>query len=235
MRSLLSELRDGVRCKAVKEHLRPESDEFVRLELNRGICGLPSIFYAVQHGDIRILQEWVGYGVSVNTVSPDSNMPLLGFSIIRSTDKEHDKTEMVTTLLRLGASPSFVPKALIFPLHAKLNISDSLKKASHKCGDDDDKWWEGNMGKQFLSGLNLTPRYLLAKAKGIPELPPRFWQVAKRHESEAIFGIHYLVAQEYAVSELIRHLLGYFLLQSERPLVLVFGRPSGHGKTEIAK
>lgn len=64
----------------------------------------------------------------------------------------------------------------------------------------------------------------------------RHRQVAKLKHAEPILGIPYfLIGQTIASDRLLQKLLSHLVIPSNRPLVLAFAGPSGHGKTELAR
>ncbi len=83
--------------------------------------------------------------------------------------------------------------------------------------------------------LNLTQRYFLSKAAEIGRPSARTLQVAKLHGITALIQApYYLIGQEFAAAEAFERIIHHIAIGDERPLVMVFAGPSGHGKTELA-
>jgi hypothetical protein len=172
----------------------------------------------------------------MDAVHSQTQTPLLTFAIMHRETIETDTTNIVRTLLSLGASPLALPQGLCSPCCKDLAAdgldSDSLGSLTPPKA----KWLTKSAMTKLARTTHLTHRYNLERAANIKRPSIRHRQVARFKNTEAIIGLPYfLIGQSIAATMLVRKCLTYLTVPTKRPLVLCFAGPSGHGKTELAR
>ena len=143
-------------------------------------------------------------------------------------------TELVSTLLGLGAKPSVIPSDMW-----KRYLETPLAKCANWSEVHNDGHWAkaDKRYRQLLSKtLNLSQRYFLEKASRLADPSGRKLQVARAHQMSKLLEVPYhIIGQEHATQKVFDDITYHVSLQLGKPLVLLFSGPSGHGKTELAK
>ena len=218
-------------------------NDTVKTRINGTVEGIPSIFYAVKSNDADLVRLWASYDANIAVVHPASGTPLLAYAIGLSEELDGcDTSDMVTTLLSLGASPKCIPDAFYQPYNRDLPEDELLVHIDGVDADGADLHYEwqwcrhASIRRRMVRTMHLTNRYHLDRATRLPRVSIRHRQVAAMRNAKGVLGIpHYLVGQTIAAHQLMRKLLTYLTVPSKKPLVLVFAGPSGHGKTELAR
>ena len=215
-------------------HLADYSRVTVEREINDEIKGFPSIFYIVARNDEILLRMWAAHGGNVSAVHGASRVPLVAFVIAQSEMIQQDTTMLLAVLLGLGAPPDAIPPAFYTPYHQDLPADGpNLQGSGH---DPVPVWCTVATSRRLARTANLGQRYYLNSAARLVPTTARSRQVAVRKKAQAVLEIPYfLVGQTTASNRLLRKLISHIMIPSERPLVLAFAGPSGHGKTELAR
>ncbi|KAI1137349.1 P-loop containing nucleoside triphosphate hydrolase protein [Hypoxylon sp. FL0543] len=235
-KDLVGAMQNGAPVNILKNYLDYYDNTTIGAHINDTVEGFPSIFYAVETNDIAVVRIWVSHGAEVNVVHEISRTPLIAFAICHGEVAQEDTSQMVATLLSLGASPTAVPSDL-YSSYIKDPPTADPKAESIKLETDTESAWCTDEARKTLSkAINLTHRYYLHKAATTKKPSRRHKQVAKLRSAEPLLGIQYfLIGQIIASARLLQKLLAYLMLPSKKPLVIVFAGPSGHGKTELAR
>lgn len=236
LRALVGGVQHGWNAQVVSNYLKRFDQQHLIEALNRAVEGVPSIFYPVSTNDEAIVRLWSTNGGDVNAVHP-SGVPLLAFAILNTQNIGADTTQMVAILLGLGASPETIPRACYKPQIEELSGKKQKKSSPDESKDPEPDWFTEEVKKKILQAINLTQQYYLAKASKTKQPSRRKKQVARRRDAEPLLGIPYfLVGQSLASSRLLQKFLTHLAKgSSQKPLVLAFAGPSGHGKTEMAR
>lgn len=84
--------------------------------------------------------------------------------------------------------------------------------------------------------LTLTQKYLLGKMSRTRKASARERQAMDILKISALKELPlFLNGQDFTVSAIVKTVTSHMLIMGNRPLVMVFAGPSGHGKTEVAK
>lgn len=219
-------LRDYLSCRTRSEVSAALKDTF---------CGFPSIFYAAATNNAAILRLWCECGAEVSAVHRASKTPLLAFVIAHGAISDSDTTEMVATLLSLGASPAVVPPDLYSAFYEDLDEQEDLKQVTET--QPEAAWCSAASRKQLIRSLNIVQRYYLHRASKLKRPSGAFHLVAGQCRTPQILGMqHFLIGQSVATKMLLGYLTAYLTGDAPTsPLVLTFAGPSGHGKTELAR
>ncbi|KAJ4400290.1 hypothetical protein N0V85_005798 [Neurospora sp. IMI 360204] len=170
---------------------------------------------------------WAEYGGDVNTAYGRSKLPLIAYAIILGTSYSTDTTALLKALLSVGASVACIPEAFHTPLERDLLDDDPSTEELADLAGEHQKWCSPYARKRMTDTLNFRfeQRYLLHRAALLERFSGAKQQVAKLHKAEALLGIHYYLLNQHS----------HLALGAERPMVLLFAGPSGHGKTELAR
>jgi hypothetical protein len=233
---LLGALQHRTSPQVIKNYLHYYDHRVIRSHANEIVEGFPTMFYVVATNDDWILRTWVGFGGDANAVHEHSQTPLLAFAIMNSEAIEKDTTNMVATLLSLGASPHVIPAGFYSPYCKDLAVDGLDDQSLGDLSPEMMKWMTKSARTKLARTTNLTHRYNLERAANTKRPSIRHRQVAHIKNAEALFGLPYfLIGQSVAASMLVRKCLTYLTVPTKRPLVLCFAGPSGHGKTELAR
>lgn len=188
------------------------------------------MFFAIERNSSDLIRCLRRAGASLDTVILPWDVPLLAYAILFGEPDKIDTTEVVKTLLALGADRFQLPPDMWkdFGLIAKAEISAQAS--------DEYAWCTPELRRALSANFNLSQRYFSFKASQIacPNVNHR--------SSVSTFKIPRLLEMPYGivgqtiatrrVSNLIFH---HYMLESKTPLVILFTGPSGHGKTELAR
>ncbi|EPE05479.1 atpase aaa-5 [Ophiostoma piceae UAMH 11346] len=245
LRELCAAVEHGASFHQIQKYMQGFPTGTVKTRINDTVEGIPSIFYAVESNDPSFLRLWASYDAKVSVVHPASGTPLLAYAIGLSEQLDGcDTSDVVTTLLSLGASPKSIPEAFYQPYNKDLCEDELLQHvdgvdAKAKDADFHYEWqWchPAFIRRLMVRTMHLTNRYHLDRATRLPRVGIRHRQVAAMRNAKGVLGIpHYLIGQTVAANQLMQKLLTYLTVPSKKPLVLVFAGPSGHGKTELAR
>lgn len=137
MERLVASIQAGETCKRISRYLTSKDKKNIRELINNDIAGYPSIFYIADKNDASLLRLWVKHGADVNATAGRPRMPLLVFVILRGGSFRCDTTELVCTLLSLGALPNVIPKAFYSPFERTLpreGPSEDMPKPQDRAG-----------------------------------------------------------------------------------------------------
>lgn len=201
--------------------------------INNCVEGFPAIFYAVQSNDAHIVRLFVAHGAKVSALHEPSGTPLLAFAIVHSQFLSTDTTNMVSTLLSLGASHDVIPTAFYQSF-----CEDMPEKGPPQVDikDVNKKWCTKQCQLELTKTINLSQRYYLDRASKLREQTARERQVLRITNAEALLCVPYFVAgQRFAFEAVLRNVMRHNIQDAKQPLVMMFAGPSGHGKTKLAR
>jgi len=232
LEELLGAVQYGATAQDINQYLGYYDQRTVHRHINGSVLRFPAMFYVVASNNDWVLRTWVQYGGDVNAVHQASGVPLLAFAIMNAETLQTDTTQIVATILSLGASPFIIPTAFYSPF-----CRDLPDNGPELEGLEAEQQWCTEAAKEKLSKtMNLTQRYYLERSSKTKKPSIRHRQIALRRNAESLLGIPYfLIGQTTAANLLLRKLLSHLMIPSKKPLVLVFAGPSGHGKTELAR
>lgn len=233
---LIGALQHGVNLQVIQNYLEYYDKKVVSRHINATVEGIPAMFYAVATNNQWVVRTWIEFGGDMGVIHKESGTPLLAFAIMNSETLRTDTTLVVATLLSLGAVPNVIPQSLYTPYCRDLPDYKPDDLFYEGLSDEQKVWCTSSAMARLARTVNLTQRYHLERASKIKKPSIRHRQIAKRRNAEALLGIPYLlIGQTAAANRLLTKLLSHLMLPGNRPLVLVFAGPSGHGKTELAR
>lgn len=223
---------------AIKKYILSYPIEAVRSRLNVNIdtdnISLPVLFFAVERNCAKIVRFLLELGARPNACTLPRYVPVLGFAVLHAENDTLNTTDVITTLLGLGASPLDIPKDMwVDYLKAPQAVSSAYNTAEI---DPTAPWCIPEFRAALARTLNLTQRYFLAKTATLKRCTERAKQVAAAHKVTALLEAPYhLIGQAPATNMVLSRVFGHIALCSDTPLVLLYAGPSGHGKTELAR
>ncbi|RSM04374.1 hypothetical protein CDV31_010076 [Fusarium ambrosium] len=221
---------------AVRNYLEAFERTSVESHINDEVGSFPLIFYGAATNNASILQLLINFGANVSAVHYASQTPLLAFAIINGDIEQTDSTAIVSTLLSHGASPDVIPTEVFTPFNQDPPTGSGFKQDQKSDVTKLTAWCTDASKVKLAKATNLTQRYYLERATKLKKPSRRQRQVAQRRKAEGLLRVQYVfVGQSVATEVLTKTLLTHLLMGSERPLVLCFAGPSGHGKTELAR
>lgn len=163
-----------------------------------------------------------------------SNLPILAYCVFSAEYKTNDTTDALVALLAAGAAPTDIPKDM-WENYVETPKTTELKVVSLSKKKIKDEWCKPEFRKVLCRTLTVLQRYYLWKASQLARPTEVTEQVAQAFDIRELFEIHFhIVGQFPAAQQVINHITSHYLTGSQRPLVLLFAGPSGHGKTELA-
>lgn len=196
-------------------------------DINTCVGGFPLMFYAVETNNDWLIQELYHYGGDVNAVKEFTDIysvPLIAFAIINRLNLDKSTTQVVETLLSLGATATVFPKAFYEPLCQDLPTTGPRDDKLIDLVDAAKAWCRPEETRRLLTkALDITLRYYLGKSLIIERPGKRARQVAKRRNGEALFGVPYMmIGQISGASMVTDRLISHLMYQDKKPTVLVF-------------
>ncbi|KAI1328361.1 P-loop containing nucleoside triphosphate hydrolase protein [Xylariaceae sp. FL0255] len=238
IRDLIGAIQAGATVEDIEKYLewlREQHSSLLAMRINETINGIPSIFYVVETFNENMIRTWVKYGGDVNAVWDKTSLPLLAFAILFGANTSSKKaTSTLTALLSLGACPNAIPQALYAPFNYDIPPEGSSLKLLFDRSDSNKKWCD-QLQFELSRALNITQRYHLFESSKKMPLSTRQIGVAERNGALPLLGIEYGVIGQTLATQLLKEcLLSHLALSEEKPLILMFAGPSGHGKNKVA-
>ena len=198
----------------------------------------PILYFAVERNSPEVVSMLCNAGADPSQKYlplglPAAPIPVLAYAVMRAEYDMSDTTDCIVALIAKGADPKDVPKDmwqeyLKAPLKDKANPTDAAN-APHQ-------WCTQKVRGTLCRNLTLLQRYILWKAEKITKPTAREKQVAKAHGITSLFGApYYIIGQQQATKQIMDCVMDHCDFDKNKPLILLFTGPSGHGKTELAK
>ncbi|KAF2649129.1 P-loop containing nucleoside triphosphate hydrolase protein, partial [Lophiostoma macrostomum CBS 122681] len=194
----------------------------------------PSFFYIVNTGDEDLIRTWIKFGANVNVRESRYGVPLLAYAIFNAstTCGPESRMSIVSTLLGQGAEVSSIPPSLYNSGSGSMKPSPT----EHRSNDSETNWCNPYFQQKMSSAMTISLKYILKRRAETQPPSSRLIQVASEHELFPLFSLPFtMIGQDLALQMLIGRLLTHLITPSDKPLVLTFAGPSGHGKTEVAR
>ncbi|VBB73884.1 Putative protein of unknown function [Podospora comata] len=240
LRDIVVAIQRGDTCDRIRSLLSPRQTELQSLKLKHEICGtvddIPAFFFVVESGSAEMIRMWASYGGEVNTEYRE--VSLLVYAMVRCLSPKADGPVMVATLLSLGASIDSVPPPFYLPIDRDLPEAGPSDVELAVFKQVKTGWVLGPVRRLLTDALNscFTLRYVLHRASITEPLSGANQAIAKKHSATGLLGVHYfLVGQTQACQSLVEIFMAQLALGADRPIILLFAGPSGHGKTELAQ
>lgn len=239
LHELIGAIQNGESCDRVRKYLAYYNPDTVRAEINAPVGGFPAIFYVVETRNPELIRLWFKYGGDINASASrgsSQDVPLLAYAVSLGGSFRNDTTDLVATLLSLGANPVALPKAFYFPLTRDLPTDGPQSQEMPELLQGNMSWCTTTARQMIAARINFRQRYYMHMASILRTHGPRAKQVTWYKDAENLLGVPYfLIGQTPAGQFLIKRLLRHLAKPSKSPLVMVFAGPSGHGKTELAR
>lgn len=236
---LVGAIQHGESCARVRNYLAFYCPDTVREHINANVGGFPAIFYVAETRNPELIRLWCKYGGEVNTTAScglSKGVPLLAYAVALGGSFRNNTTDLVATLLSVGANPTTLPKAYYFPLTRDLPAEGPPKQEMAELSHDNMSWCTPSVRVMLAARLNFSQRYYMHMASILRTHGPRAKQVTWYKDADNLLGVPYfLIGQTPAGQFLIKRLLRHLAKPSKSPLVMIFAGPSGHGKTELAR
>lgn len=239
LHELVGAIQNGESCDRVRNYLAYYSPDTVRVEINAPVGGFPAIFYVVETRNPELIRLWCKYGGDINAAAScglSEDVPLLAYAVALGGSFRNDTTDLVATLLSLGANPAALPKPFYFPLTRDLAADGPPSQEMSEVNREYMLWCTPSAQALIAARINFRQRYYMHMASILRTHGPRAKQVTWYKDAGNLLGVPYfLIGQTPAGQFLIKRLLRHLAKPSKSSLVMVFAGPSGHGKTELAR
>lgn len=236
---LVGAIQNGESCARVRNYLAFYKHETVRAQINANVGGFPAVFYVAETRNPELIRLWCKYGGDINATAScglSKSVPLLAYAVALGGSFRNDTTDLVATLLSVGANPIALPKAYYFPLTRDLATEGPPTQEMPELSHANMSWCSPSVRAMIAARLNFRQRYYMHMATILRTQGPRAKQVTWYKDADNLLGVPYfLIGQTPAGQFLIKRLLRHLAKPSKSPLVMVFAGPSGHGKTELAR
>ncbi|KAI1501795.1 P-loop containing nucleoside triphosphate hydrolase protein [Biscogniauxia marginata] len=237
LRELLAAVQAGqFDADSIRKYLGHYDKGTLEVKLNADIDGYPAMFYVVSTNNIGIIREWIKHGGDPNATWGPNAFPLIAFSILNGGQTMYQASRTLATLLRFGADPRVIPKAFYDPYCRDLPDDGPVQVELDDLDVDNKRWCTADVRAYLVKALSLSQRYDLYRSSKARLHSGREKELLSRQGAGEVLGLHQMIiAQSIATRWLQQKLLGYLARQQNKPLILVFAGPSGHGKTELAR
>lgn len=201
---------------------------------SRGMCcGI--LFFAVERNSPELVTLLCKAGADPNDRAVPYDLPVLAYSVLKAEYDVSDTTDTLIALLAAGASSTDIPKDMWKDYAETPKLPDTEEAVHRWDRRTKDKWCTPEVRRALCRSLTLFQCYCLWKSTLLPAIAEAGRQMAEDFDIEDLFKIHYhMVGQLPAALEVIDNITSHFAINSDKPLVLLFTGPSGHGKTELA-
>ena len=223
------------RCnpETIRTYLQNYFVEDIQSKINSHVVGYPPIFYAVERNEANTVRMVIEIGADPNALSLVDEIPVLAFAIVNAERSVLNTTDVVKTLLGLGANPKVIPQDMWddYMKTPTAFLSGALSKTYPTL-----QWCTPERRRALARTLHLSQRYYLYTADRLETTRGRMKQIATAHKIMALLEVPYmLIGQTIATKLLLRTIFSHLAIMNKKPLTMVFCGPSGHGKTELAK
>lgn len=209
--------------------------------LLKGAPGGPSfpiLYFAVERNSQEILSMLCEAGRDASQKYRPSDLatapiPLLAYTVTRAENDMSDTTDSLVALIAKGADFKDVPKDM---WHDYLKAPLKDKADPIDAASAPDRWCTQEVREALCRNLTLLQRYILWKAERITKPSIGEKQSAKEHEIMPLFEAPYnFIGQQQVTRQVIDCVRLHYDFGKDKPLVLLFTGPSGHGKTQLAE
>ena len=193
----------------------------------------PILFFAVERNSPELVSLLCRAGASPHIPAKPSLLPVLAYCVLSAEYKMNDTTDTLVALLAAGTKAVDIPRDM-WENYVEAPKTNDLEH-DESSASKKDTWCTAEIRKALCRNLTLLQRYCLWKGNLLPKATEVTKQVAEAFAIENLFKVPYhIVGQLPATQKIIGTLASYVMMNSRRPLVLLFAGPSGHGKTEVA-
>ncbi|KAK2608062.1 hypothetical protein N8I77_006697 [Diaporthe amygdali] len=239
LNELVGAIQEGESCERVRNYLAFYDTDAVRAQINTAVEGFPAVFYVTETRNAELIRLWCKYGGDVNMTASSGlskGVPLLAYAVALGGSFRKDTTDLVATLLSVGANPKVLPMAFYFPLTRDLASDGPSLQEMPELTQDEMPWCTPSARALIADRINYRQRYYMHMSSILKSHGTRAKQVTWYKDADNLLGVPYfLIGQTPAGQFLIKRLLRHLAKPSKSPLVMVFAGPSGHGKTELAR
>ena len=182
---------------------------------------LPILFFAVERNSPSLVHLLCKAGADPDAQASPFNLSIFRDCVIRAGYKMSAPRATLLALIAACGNPLDIPKDMWedYTLAPKLSHPDTDAYG----GSDIVGHCTPEIRRALCRSLNLLQRYYLWKATLLGATTVVTRQVAEAHNVHALFQVHYhIVGQLPAAQQVINNIISHFLLQSNRPLVLLF-------------
>ena len=236
-------IQNMVDCRCIERYIEKCDPKLLLARLSRlikvpGEPSFPILYFAVERNSPDILNMLCKAGADPDQRydhlgMPAARIPLLAYAVMRAECDMSDTTDSIVALLAKDADPKDVPKDmwqeyLKAPLYDKVEPIDTANYPH--------QWCTQEVRETLCRNLTLLQRYILWKAERITRPTAREKQLANVHGITSLFEApYYIIGQQQATKQVMDCVMDHYDFDKDKPLVLLFTGPSGHGKTELAK
>lgn len=211
--TILHAISNGQSCNFVKDLFIAFPRSAVNEALASNLDSFACLLAAVSLNSPALVRLLVEYGANPDAAD-DNGMPILAHSII---NRSIYGTDIVKTLLALGANPHVIP--------SQLWINKTGRDEPH--GIKPGAAWCNAMYQEVLKCfINIPVKYYLRRAA----INGAFGSGPIKNKLPASF-----VGQEWAIQLVKDYLNAYNICKGNIPLILAFAGPPGHGKETLAR
>ena len=230
-----------VHLPSIETYLQRYDTATVQSKLRSAIKGdsagiyFPILFFAVARNSPQLVSWLCKAGADPKGKAMPSGLPVLAFAVISAEYDLFDYTETFIALLAAGANPRDIPKDMWEHYVEVPKTTEPTEDGQSVQVKTKDKWCTLEIRRALCRSLTLLQRYCLWRAEHLQKTTEVTNQVAEVFDIRGLFHIpYYIVAQLPAIRQVIDNITSHLLMNSDRPLVLLFTGMSGHGKTELA-
>ncbi len=208
------------------------------VKVDPGGPSFPILYFAVERNSPEILSMLCKAGADpsqryVPLGLPAATIPLLAYAVMRAEYDISDTTDSIVALIAKGADPKDVPEDM---WHQYLKAPLKDKAESIGTANSPHGWCTQEVREILCRNLTLLQRYVLWKAERITKPTAREKQLANVHGITSLFEApYYIVGQQQATKQVMDCVMDHYDFDKDKPLILLFTGPSGHGKTELAQ
>ena len=196
----------------------------------------PIMFFAISRNDEQVVRQLLSFsdrGAMANARTK-SGIPPLAFAVLYGALNAVNTLTVFKVLLANGADPECVPRDM-WDFDSILKRPQNVRPKNLKITAAA-VWCDSTFRDLLAQHLDVSQRYFLWQASLQQAPSKRRQQVLSVHNMDGLVELPYhLVGQQPSTRLLESYVFAHIVNQRDKPLVIVFAGPSGHGKTELAQ
>ncbi|KAI4101519.1 MAG: hypothetical protein LQ339_005016 [Xanthoria mediterranea] len=237
--ALVWAIQNDLSASCVERYLKRWNAPRIKQELSKPVKMLfnnylyPALFFAVERNCPELIRLLCSAGADPAQQALPTRMPVLAYCIMSAEYQLSDTTDVLFTLLAMGANPYDLPQDMwCHYIKNPAKVGPQLPVAEM----EKYSWCSHEIRAALCRTFNLLQRYQFKMASLLPGRTAQAKQVAAAFDITPLFEIPFqIIGQRLAARTVQEWVMSHALHHIEMPLVLLFTGPSGHGKTELAK
>ena len=236
-------IQNMVETKCIERYIEKCDPALLRAKLSilirvPGKPPFPILYFAVERNSPEIVSMLCKAGANPSQKydplgMPAAKIPLLAYAAMRAECDLSDTTDSIVALVAKGADPKAIPEDM-WHEYVKAPLKDIAEPMD--TSNSPHRWCTQEVRESLCRNLTLLQRYILWKAERIRKPTAREKQTSNVHGITSLFEAPYhIIGQQQATEQVMDCVMDHYDFDKDKPIIMLFTGPSGHGKTELAQ